>query len=200
MLCNIEYLPKLNSREILFIHNTRFSCPICLTFCTVMLCAKFQNDRITDKLWANEISRELSLSKMRFGRMSHIAQGPRYPLVSLELVWNSDTRRFPIFKWVAVTCPIVSNACIYIRRNMMTSSNGNIFRATCPLWGESTGGFPSQRSVTQSFDIFFDVRLNKWLNKQPRCRWFETPPRSLCRHCNETFDPHKMMHLVCWKL
>ena len=40
---------------------------------------------------------------------------------------------------------------------MMTSSNGNIFRVTAPLWGNSPGTseFPSQRPVTQSFDVFF---------------------------------------------
>ena len=45
--------------------------------------------------------------------------------------------------------------------------NGNILRVTGPLWGESnvTGGFPSQRPVTWSFDVFFDFRLNKRLNK-----------------------------------
>ena len=47
-----------------------------------------------------------------------------------------------------------------------------------------TGEFPSQRLVTRSFDVFFDVRLNKWLGKQPRRRWFETPSRPLWRHCN----------------
>ena len=30
-----------------------------------------------------------------------------------------------------------------------------------------TGGFPSQRPVTQSFDVFFDLRLNKRTSKQP---------------------------------
>ena len=29
-----------------------------------------------------------------------------------------------------------------------------------------TGGFPSQRPVTQSFDVFFDLHLNKRLGKQ----------------------------------
>ena len=43
------------------------------------------------------------------------------------------------------------------------------------LWGEFTGEVPSQRPVTQNFDIFFDVHLNKWLRKQPRYRWSETP-------------------------
>ena len=62
---------------------------------------------------------------------------------------------------------------------MMTSSNGNIFRVTGP--------FPSQRPVTQSFDVFSDLRLNKRLSKQSwqsRRRWFETPSHSLWRHCN----------------
>ena len=31
-----------------------------------------------------------------------------------------------------------------------------------------TGEFPSQRPVTQSFDAFFDLRLNKRLSKQSR--------------------------------
>ena len=70
---------------------------------------------------------------------------------------------------------------------MMTSSNGNIFRVTGPLWGEfpGPGEFPTQRAVTRSFDVFFDLRLNKRLSKQPWGWWFETPSWSLWRHCNE---------------
>ena len=45
---------------------------------------------------------------------------------------------------------------------MMTSSNGNIFRVTGPLCGE----FTAQRPVMRSFDVFFDLRLNKRLSKQ----------------------------------
>ena len=70
---------------------------------------------------------------------------------------------------------------------MMTSSNGNIFRATGPLCGNSpvTGGFPSQRPLTRSFDVFFDFRLNKRLSKPSWRRWFETPSRSLWRQRND---------------
>ena len=52
--------------------------------------------------------------------------------------------------------------------NMMTSSNGNIFRVTGPLYGEFTGPgeFPTQRPVTRSFDVFFDLRLNKRLSNR----------------------------------
>ena len=68
----------------------------------------------------------------------------------------------------------------------MTSSNGSIYRVTGPLCGNSpaTGEFPSQRPVTRSFAVFFDLRLNKELSTQSICRWFKTPSRSLWRQCN----------------
>ena len=70
---------------------------------------------------------------------------------------------------------------------MMTSSNGNIFRVTGPLCGKFTGPgeFPAKRPVTRSFDVFFDLRLNERLSKQPWGWWFETPPWSLWRHRND---------------
>ena len=68
----------------------------------------------------------------------------------------------------------------------MTLSNGNIVRVTGPSCGDFTGPgeFPTQRPVTRSFDVFFDLRLNKRLSKQPWGWWFETPSWSLLRHCN----------------
>ena len=68
----------------------------------------------------------------------------------------------------------------------MTSSNGNIFRVTGLCAGNSsvTGEFPSQRPVTRSFDVFFDLRLNKRLSKQSWGWWFETLSRPLWRQCN----------------
>ena len=38
--------------------------------------------------------------------------------------------------------------------------------------------------MTRSFDVFFDLRLNKRLIKQSWGWWFETLSRSLWRHCN----------------
>ena len=83
---------------------------------------------------------------------------------------------------------IVVDLQISIR--VMTSSNGNIFRVTGPLCGEFTGPgeFPTQRPVTRSFDVFFDLRLNKRLSKQPWGWWFETPAWSLWRHRNGFAD------------
>ena len=53
-----------------------------------------------------------------------------------------------------------------------------------------TGEFPSQRPVAHSVDVFFDLRLNKGLNKQSRRWWFETPSRSLWRHSNGKCAKH----------
>ena len=90
--------------------------------------------------------------------------------------------------------------CSLSSSNIMTSSNGNTFRVTGPLWGESTGDrwIPSHRPVTRSVDVFFDVRLNKRLSKQSRCGWFETPWRSLRRHCNESMNNRYWVHFI-WR-
>ena len=86
---------------------------------------------------------------------------------------------------------------------MMTSSNGSIFCVTVwPLCGEFpghrwiprtkvTGKFPSQRPVTRSFDVLFDLHLNKRLSKQSRRRWFATPSLTLWRHCN-VYDTERL--------
>ena len=56
--------------------------------------------------------------------------------------------------------------------------------ALCAGNSPVTGEFPAQRPVTSSFDAFFDLCLNKRLNKQSWGWWFETPSCSLWRHCN----------------
>ena len=56
--------------------------------------------------------------------------------------------------------------------------------ALCAGNSSVAGGFPSQRPVTRSFDVFFDLRLKTRLNEQSRGWWFETPSRPLWRHRN----------------
>ena len=50
------------------------------------------------------------------------------------------------------------------------------------VWGIHR--WPTQRPVTWSFDVFFDLHLNKQLSKQSRRWWFKMPSRSLWHHCN----------------
>ena len=56
------------------------------------------------------------------------------------------------------------------------------------VWG-MTCEFPAQRSVTQSFDVFFDLHLNNRLSKQSRRQWFKMSWCSLWCHSYES---------ICW--
>ena len=58
---------------------------------------------------------------------------------------------------------------------------------TFSAWPVS-GEFPAQRPVTWSFDVFFDLHLNKRMSKQSWGRWFETPSSPLWRHRNVNVD------------
>ena len=61
-----------------------------------------------------------------------------------------------------------------------------------------TDEFPSQRPLTQSFDVFFDLCLNKRLSKQMRCWWFETPLGSSWCHCNATHLMYNEWPMSWW--
>ena len=71
----------------------------------------------------------------------------------------------------------------------MTSSNGNIFCVTGPLWGESIGHPVDSPHKGQWCGALMFYLMQAWttwqLNKQSRCWRFETPWRSLWHHCNE---------------
>ena len=88
--------------------------------------------------------------------------------------WGIHVSRWPLFLWFILTVL------------MLTSSNENISVLLAICAGNSTvaGEFPAQRPVTRSFDVFFDLRLNKQLSKQSWGWWFETLSRPFWRHCN----------------
>ena len=67
---------------------------------------------------------------------------------------------------VVKLCPWVCSAiclCSWWRHQMeIFSASLAICAGNLPVPDD----FPAQRSVTRSFDVFFDLRLNKWLSKQ----------------------------------
>ena len=69
--------------------------------------------------------------------------------------------------------------------------------ALCAGNSPATGEFPTQRPVTRRFDVYFHLCLNKRLSKQSWGWWFETPLRSLWRHCNVYFCFHIMFMWLC---
>ena len=68
----------------------------------------------------------------------------------------------------------------------------------CAGNSRGTGEFPAQRPVTRSFDIFFDLRLNKRFSKQSRIWWFETLSRPLWRHCNGILSVYQYKASLEW--
>ena len=105
---------------------------------------------------------------------------------------------------------------IYVVKYIVTSCHGNLFHCThrppvdltwwrhqmktfsallaiCTGNSPVTGEFPSQRPVTRSFDVFFDLRLNKRSSKQSWGWWFDTPSRSLWRHYNDRGPERKFI-------
>ena len=81
-------------------------------------------------------------------------------------------------------------------RHQMETLSGLL--AICVGNSPVTGEFPAQRPVTRSFDVFFDLRLNKWVSKQLRDWWFETPSRPLWRYCNESMTNQCRSKDLCY--
>ena len=106
------------------------------------------------------------------------------------IVWNTGNniyraarlRKTTYYKYNFETCSIVK--LCYPKGNsidrfapwilIIMTSNGNIFRVTATLSGESTSHrwIPITRAVTRKFDVFYDLRLNKHLSKQSIHWWF----------------------------
>ena len=82
--------------------------------------------------------------------------------------------------------------CISWWRHQMETFSALL--AICAGNSPVTGEFPAQRPVTRSFDILFDMRLNKRLSKRSWGWWFETPWRPLWHYCSVRWSwwPHQM--------
>ena len=90
-----------------------------------------------------------------------------------------DHERGVLQTWITIQSPVVVMS--WWSHQMETFSTLLDF---CVGNSPVTGEFSSQRPVTRSFDVFFDLCQNKWFSKQWWGWWFETPSCSLWRHCN----------------
>ena len=89
-----------------------------------------------------------------------------------EMSWHSKRAGFCIYYSVQKTSWLFA----WWRHQMETFS---ALLALCAGNSSVSGEFPSQRPVTRSFDVFFDLRLNKRLSKQSWGWWFEPIMTSL---------------------
>ena len=87
--------------------------------------------------------------------------------------------------WLEESEPMLCE--VYV--TMMTSSNGNIWCVTGHLCGVYTGlrWIPHTKASDAELWCFF---ICAWINDQRLCWWFESPSRSLWRHCNDVIIPY----------
>ena len=132
-------------------------------------------------MWFKECSRYLcKIQNFANGEMNEQRFGNPHP-------------RF-VVKW------ILGNKCQWTwwRHQMETFST---LLALCEGNLLVTDGFLSQKPVMHSFDVFFDLHLNKQLSKQLRCQQFEMPSHSLWHHLliwnKNYFDTRKLISKCC---
>ena len=63
----------------------------------------------------------------------------------------------------------------------------------------ATGELPAQRPVKRTFDVFFDLHLNKRLSKQWWGWWFETLSCPLWRHRHEEPSNRRLFCAANWR-
>ena len=82
---------------------------------------------------------------------------------------------------------------------MTTSSNGNIFCVTGPLWGKSTSHQCNPLTKASDAELWYFLWFvpEQQLGKQSKRRRFETPSGSLWRPCNDEDVLYAIDHL--WK-
>ena len=143
-------------------------------------------------------SQGLTLNRRKLTRKTYDLAGTLW----WSVVNQSPSTSLCLYQPPAIPClGMVVYLCLY-GANDITIEADHRFRAwAVPWWrhqietfsallalcaGNSPvpGEFPTQRPVTRRFDIFFDLRLNKRLSKQPWGWWIETPSWLLWRHCN----------------
>ena len=93
--------------------------------------------------------------------------------------FDGDKGQSVQFSWKAIVPKWFSS---WWRHQMETNS---VLLAICAGNSPVPGEFPTQRPVARSFDILFELGPNKRLSKQWWGFWFETPSRTLWRHCND---------------
>ena len=104
-----------------------------------------------------------------------------YIYLSLSLISVSDTQVFIVSNVCGILRMLLTACFSWWRHQVETFS---ALLAICAWNSPVPGEFPAQRPVTQIFDVFFDLRLNKRLSKQPWGWRFDTPSWSLWRQCN----------------
>ena len=141
--------------------------------------------------WNLLLRAQLTITQHWFGWMPEAEQAQAVIWINDNLVYSSSICQNHL-KWISsgkhsiyfVNHIIASlrEICLTWWRHKMETFSALL--AICAGNSPVSGEFPAQRPVTRSFDVFFDLRLNKRLSKQSWGWWFETLSCPLWRHRN----------------
>ena len=152
-----------------------------------------QAETVIDNYWILTINNsEFSILRVqcRYGNV----WAPRHPSSSGGTAYSVKLDAGESWETLEVTSGWVIGAPWW-RHQMET------FSALLAIWAGNSpvsGEFPAQRPVTRSFDIFFDLRLNKRLSKQSWGWWFETLSCPLWCQCNASSQHHEKIFWAAW--
>ena len=167
----------------------------------------WKSSYIVPNFWPSHTARHLMFHFENKPRISNTFIHTRYVLVVIQLT-TGTLRILHLNHYATVlNMPCLAAICDKIfypqfsifpwwRHQMETFS---ALLALCAGNLPASGEFPAQRPVTRSFDVFFDLCLNKRLRKQSRGWWFETLSCPLWRHRNASLElgrlpRHKWTH------
>ena len=149
--------------------------------------ASYSYRKSNNAIWTWWSSKKTLAIVMKTPQKSYLSKGKVESLFFVDSKFNRC--RWVAFLNIVLECIALAShttGCLstWWRHQMETFSASLVICAgNSPVPGE----FPAQRLGTRSFDVFFDLCLNKRLNKQSWCWWFETLSRPLWRHCSEQF-------------
>ena len=102
-----------------------------------------------------------------------------YNFVWISIAKSMISESFPSLMHIFFT---EGQGCVSWWRHQMETFSALL--AICAGNSPVTGEFPTQRPVTRSFDVYFDLRPNERLSKQSWGWWFETLSSPLWRQRN----------------
>ena len=151
-----------------------------MNFTQVTLCRYYGKNKASYHKYAKRSFRWCKYCRLTLYRSRSSQYWTKAGGTKPQLWWNYES--FKDLPYLTLTCePWGVFPGSWWRHQMETFS---ALLAICAGNSPVPGEFPAQRPVMPSFDVFFDLRLNKRLSKQSWGCWFETLPRPLWRHSN----------------
>ena len=123
-----------------------------------------------------------------FGSESHHYLVKRFPYDRQSQVWDLIALNVGFMSYLEIEFILTAVVESLTGLNSLLVIHDDVIK-----WKHFPRYWPfAQRPVTRSFDVLFDLRLNKRLSKQSWGWWSETLSRPLWRHCNVRAQTNKV--------